>query len=77
MKKLKRDGYIGSVDRLTTEFIAKNTVKPMKVDVANRMKVQQKILKYMDMGLTNEEAVDMVMKNEKIIEQFSYLEKNG
>ena len=31
----------------------------------------------MDMGLTNEEAVDMVMKNEKIIEQFSYLEKNG
>ena len=65
------------IDIITSEIISKNTKNPGKDDVKNRRNVQQKIFEYMDKGMTNEEAVDMVMQDEEIVEQFKYLKKNG
>ena len=78
----KRDGYYGSpgykIDRMSTEIIYKNKKNPLEEqDFKNRKNLQQKIFEYMDKGMTNEEAVDLVMKDKKIVEQFKYLEKNG
>lgn len=45
-------------------------------DTKNRRYVVNKILENMKNGLTEEETLDLIMKD-KIVEQFKYLENNG
>lgn len=54
-----------------------NSVEGIKSDdTKNRRYVINKILENMNNGITEEEALELIMKD-KIVEQFKYLENNG
>lgn len=47
------------------------------IDTNKRRYVVSKIKQYMEDGMSNEEAINLVMEEKEIINQFSYLIKNG
>ncbi len=49
-----------------------------KTDTKNREKVIRKVIQYVKEGMTKEQAIDKVIKEEKeLVENFEYLTKNG
>ena len=49
-----------------------------KIDTKNREKVIRKVIQYVKEGMTKEQAIDKIIKEEKeLVENFEYLTKNG
>ena len=49
-----------------------------KDDTQNREKIVKKIIQYVKAGMTKEQAIDKVIKEEKeLVEKFEYLTKHG
>ncbi len=46
-------------------------------DTENRKRVMERIAEYKKKGINQEEAVDLIMQDKEVLEQFNYLTKNG
>ena len=46
-------------------------------DTQNRKRVMERIADYKEKGISQEEAVDLIMQDKDVLEQFNYLTRNG
>lgn len=77
MKKWPKNGifFDSCFYQSIREYNAKN--KPSNQDSKNREEVIERVKQYMKKGMTQEEAVDILMQDETVMNQFAYLKKNG
>lgn len=64
---------------ITNEIYQKEKKKRLNPnsDTENRKRVMERIAKYRKKGVSQEEAIDLIMQDKEVLEQFNYLTKNG